>query len=71
MDRYLDLKLIEEKEREIDELCYQLSLAHSSLITTTKTPSYLAAVAHEGMSVTHDLREDLLVTIPHGEHSEL
>jgi hypothetical protein len=29
MDRDLSLKFIEDKEREVEELCYQLSLAHS------------------------------------------
>jgi hypothetical protein len=48
MDRDLALKFIEDKEREIEELCYQLSLAHSSSLTTTETPSSLAAVTHEG-----------------------
>jgi hypothetical protein len=71
MDRDLALKFIEDKEREIEELCYQLSLAHSSSLTTTKTPSSLAVVTHEGMSGTHDLREEPLVTIPHEENSEL
>jgi hypothetical protein len=38
---------------------------------TTKTPSSLEVVTHEGMSGTHDLREEPLVTIFHEEHSEL
>jgi hypothetical protein len=71
MDRDLALKFVEDKEREVEELCYQLSLAHSSSLTTTETPSSLAVVTHEGMSGTHDLREEPLVTIPHKEHSEL
>jgi hypothetical protein len=33
MDRDLSLKFIEEKEREVEELCYQLSLIHSSSLT--------------------------------------
>jgi len=45
--------------------------ACSSSLTATKTPSSLVAVTHEGVSGTHDLREDLLVTIPHEEHSML
>jgi hypothetical protein len=71
MDRDLALKFIEDKEREIEELCYQLSLAHSSSLTAAETPSYLAVVTHEGMSGTHDLRKEPLVTIPHKEHSKL
>jgi hypothetical protein len=70
MDRDLALKFVEDKEREVEELCYQLSLAHSSSLTT-KTPSSLAIVTHEGVSGTHDLREEPFVTIPHEEHSEL
>jgi hypothetical protein len=71
MDRDLALKFVEDKEREIEELCYQLSMAHSSSLTTTETPPYLAMVTHEGMSGTHDMREEPLVMIPHEEHSEL
>jgi hypothetical protein len=37
MDRDLALEFIEDKEREVEELCYQLSLACSSSLTT-KTP---------------------------------
>jgi hypothetical protein len=70
MDRDLALKFVEDKEREVEELCYQLSLACSSSLTT-ETPSSLVVVTHEGMSGTHDLREEPLVTIPHEEHSEL
>jgi hypothetical protein len=71
MDRDLVLKFVEDKEREIEELCYQLSVAHSSSLTTTETPSSLVVVTHEVMSGTHDLREEPLVTIPDEEHSEL
>jgi hypothetical protein len=70
MDRDLALKFIEDKEREVEELCYQLSLACSSSLTT-ETPSSLAAMTHEGVSGTHDLREEPFVMIPHEEHSEL
>jgi hypothetical protein len=35
MDRDLALKFVEDKEMEIEELCYQLSVAHSSSLTTT------------------------------------
>jgi hypothetical protein len=59
---------LKDKEREVEELCYQLSLAHSS---STKTPLSLVAMTHEDVSGTHDLREDPFETIPHEEHSEL
>jgi hypothetical protein len=60
MDRDLALKFIEDKEREVKQLHYQLSWAHSSSLTI---------VIHEGMSGTHDLREEPLLTILHEEHS--
>ena len=34
MDTDLALKFAEDKEREVEELCYQLNLAHSSSLTT-------------------------------------
>jgi hypothetical protein len=68
MDRDLALKFVEDKEREFEELCYQLSLAHSSSLTT-ETPSSLAVMTHEGMIGTHDLNEEPLVMISHEEHS--
>jgi hypothetical protein len=71
MDRDLALKFVEDKEREIEELYYQLSLAHSSSLITVETPSSLVIVTHEGMGGTHDLREEPLMTILHEEHSEL
>jgi hypothetical protein len=46
-------------------------VAHSSSLKATKTPPYLAMVTHEGMSGTHDMREEPLVMIPHEELSEL
>jgi hypothetical protein len=52
MDRDLALKFVEDKEREIEEFCYHLSVAHSSSLTARKTPSYLAVVTHEIMSGT-------------------
>jgi hypothetical protein len=70
MDKDLSIKFAEDKEREVEELCYQLSLARSSSLTT-ETPSSLVAVTHEGVSGPDDLREEPLVTIPHDEHSEL
>jgi hypothetical protein len=71
MDRDLSLKFIDNKEREIEDICYQLSLAHSLSLIAVETSSSLAVVTHESMSGTHDLREDPLVTTPHEEHSEL
>jgi hypothetical protein len=47
MDRDLALKFVEDKEREIGELCYQLSLACSSSLTTIETPSSLVAVSRD------------------------
>jgi len=67
MDRDLALKFVEDKEREVEELCYQLILACSSSLTT-ETPSSSATVTHEGVSGTHDLREEPLVTVLHEEH---
>jgi hypothetical protein len=71
MDMDLALKFVENKEREIEEFFYHLSLAHSSSLKTTKNPSYLVVVTHEGISGTHDSREELLVTISHEENLEL
>ena len=71
MDRDLALKFVEDKEREIEEICCQLSLACSSSLTTTETPTSLAIVTHEHISGTHDLREEPLMTIPHEKHSKL
>lgn len=70
MDKDLALKFTEDKEREVEELSYQLSVAHSSSLTT-ETQSSLAATTQEGMSDTHGLRKESLVTIPYKEHSEL
>jgi hypothetical protein len=71
MDRDLSLKFIEDKEREIEDLCYQLSLENSSSLTEEETSPYLVVVTHESMSGTPDLREEPLVMISHEEHSEL
>jgi hypothetical protein len=71
MDRDLTLKFIEDKEREIEDLCYLLSMAHSSSLKTSEVISSLKTVMHEIMSDTHDLRKDPLVMIPHKEQSEL
>jgi hypothetical protein len=71
MARDLALNFTKDKERGNEDMCYQLSLAHSSSLTTIKTPSYLVVVMHEGMSDTHDLRDTPLVMIPSEEASGL
>jgi hypothetical protein len=70
MDRDLTLRFIEDKEREVEELHYQLGLVHLSP-RTKETPSDLAAMVQVGMSVMHDEREEPLVTGLDEEHSEL
>jgi hypothetical protein len=70
MDRDLSLKFVEYKAREVEDIWYHLIHACSSSLITN-TPSSLEVVTHEGMSGTHDLREDPLVTIPHEENSKL
>jgi hypothetical protein len=47
-----------------------LGLVRSSPLAA-KTPSDLAAMIQAGVSVTHDMREEPLVTISNEEHSEL
>ena len=71
MDRDLSLKFVEDEEREIEELCYHISLAHSSALTAAETSSSLVAVTHENMSGTREQREGPPVTIPHEERSGL
>jgi hypothetical protein len=44
MDRNLALKFVEDKEREIEELCYQMSLAHSSSLIVAEISSSVAVV---------------------------
>jgi hypothetical protein len=70
MDRDLVLKFAEDKEREVEELNYQLSVTLCSPLTTGN-PSSLAVVTQEGVSVTHDVREESLMMSPEKEHSEL
>jgi hypothetical protein len=60
MDRELVLKFVEDKESEVEELHYQLSVTLSSPLTTM-TPSSLESMTQEGMSVKHDVREDPLM----------
>jgi hypothetical protein len=60
MDRDLVLKFVEDKEREVEELHYQLSVTLSSPLTTM-TPSSLESMTQEGMSVKHDVREEPLM----------
>jgi len=57
IDRELDLKFVEDEEREIENLFHQLSIAHSSSFTKTNTSSSLMAVTHESMSGTHYHKE--------------
>jgi hypothetical protein len=59
MDRDLVLKFVEDEEREVEELHYQLSVALSSPLTAG-IPSSLTAVTQEDMSVTHDVGRSLL-----------
>jgi hypothetical protein len=63
VDRDLVLKFVEDGERDIEELCYYLSLARSLSLTDAET--------HEGMGGTHDLREEPLMMIMHEGHSRL
>jgi hypothetical protein len=61
---------LQESEIQVDELCVELSLAHSSS-STAETQSSMAAITHEDVSGTHDLREEPLVMVKHEEHSDL
>jgi hypothetical protein len=70
MDRDLALKFVEDKEREVEEVHYQLGLAHSSPLMTD-TPSSLAAVTQESGSLTHDVREETLMMSQDEEQSEM
>jgi hypothetical protein len=70
MDRDLALKFIEYKAREVEELHYQLSLVRSSPLAT-ETPSDSATIIQAGVSVTHDMREEPLVTSSDEGHSKL
>jgi hypothetical protein len=69
MDRDLAIKFVEDKEGEVEELRYQLSLVRTSPLTV-ETPSDLAAMIQAGVSVMHDMREEPLVTSSNEEHSE-
>jgi hypothetical protein len=70
MDRDLALKFVEDKDCEVEELHYQLSLVCSSPLPV-ETPSDLVASIQAGVSVTHDVREEPLVMSLNEEHSEL
>jgi len=59
MDKDLSLKFTKDKDRDIKELCHHLILA---------CYSSLEVVTHEGLSGTHDMRVEPLMTIPHGEY---
>jgi hypothetical protein len=67
MDRDLALNFAKEKEREVEDLCYQLILERSSSLTA-EILSSLVSMTHEDVSGTHYLREDLFVMIPHKEN---
>jgi hypothetical protein len=71
MDRDLSLKFFEDKEREVEDICYQLILACSSSLKVVETPSFLAFVTHQCVSGTHDSREESFVMISHKKHSKL
>jgi hypothetical protein len=60
MDRDLVLKFVEDNEREVEELHYQLSVALSSPLIAG-TPSSLVVMTQEGVSVKHDVREEPLL----------
>jgi hypothetical protein len=70
MDRDLVLKFVEDKEREVEELHYHPSVALSSPLIA-RIPSSLATVIQEGVTVTHDVREEPLMMSPDEDHSEL
>jgi hypothetical protein len=70
MDTDIALMFVEDKEKEVEELCYRCNLAHASSLTV-ENPSYLEVLTHEGMRDTHYLGEEPLAMIPHEEHLEL
>jgi hypothetical protein len=59
MDMDISLKFTKDKVRDIKELFHHLSLA---------CYSSLKEVTHEGMSGTHDMRVEPLMTIPHRDY---
>jgi len=61
---------LQESKIQVDEICVELILAHSSS-STTKTQSSMAPITHEDVSGTHDLREEPFVMVKHGERSYL
>jgi hypothetical protein len=70
MDKDLVFKFVEDKEREVEELHYQLSVALSSPLTIV-TPSSLESMTQEGMSFKNDVREEPLMMSLDEEQSEL
>jgi hypothetical protein len=70
MDRDLALKFVKDKAGEVEEVRYQLSLLCSSPLMA-ETPSDLAAMIQANVSVTHDMREEPLVTSSNEESSKL
>jgi hypothetical protein len=61
---------LQKSDIQDDELCGELSLAHSSS-STTENQSYMVDITHEDVSGTHFLREEALVMVKHEEHSNL
>jgi hypothetical protein len=63
VDMDLALNFVEDKEREVEELCYQLGLVHSSPLMKN-TPSSLVVA-------THGVREETLMMSQDEEDSEI
>jgi hypothetical protein len=70
MDRDLVLKFVEDKGREVEEINYQLRVALSSPLIVG-TPSSLATMTQEGVSVSLDVREEPLMMSSDEENYEL
>jgi hypothetical protein len=70
MDKDFGVKFAEDKDREVEELHYHLSMAHSSQLMTD-TPSSLVVVTQESRSLTHDVREETLMMSQDKEQSEM
>jgi hypothetical protein len=70
MERGLVLEFVEDNEREVEEIHYQLSVALSSPLTVG-IPSSLVVLTQEGVCVKHDVREEPLMMSLKEEQSEL
>jgi hypothetical protein len=70
MDRDLASSLLRTRKERLRSYIINLGLVRSSPLTA-ETPSDLAAMIQAGMSVTHDEREEPLVTRSDEEHSKL